>query len=79
MGQLGGLYGVVALLHVVGWGLSVGVASRSPAFAGAGVGEATGHDGDRLMGLEDGVGSADRLGRLLLRPVRPPGAWRPGR
>ena len=56
--KLGGLYGVIALLHVVGWGLFVGVASRYPAFAGAGVlaytfGLRHAFDADHISAIDD--------------------------
>ncbi len=56
--KLGGLYGFIALLHVVGWGLFVGVASRYPAFAGAGVlaytfGLRHAFDADHISAIDD--------------------------
>jgi hypothetical protein len=36
-GKLGGMYGFIAFLHVLGWGLFLGIATNNPAFAGAGV------------------------------------------
>jgi nickel/cobalt transporter (NiCoT) family protein len=57
-GKLGGLYGFIALLHLVGWGLFVGVASRYPAFAGAGVlaytfGLRHAFDADHISAIDD--------------------------
>jgi high-affinity nickel-transport protein len=56
--KLGGMYGFIALLHVVGWGLFVGVASRYPAFAGAGVlaytfGLRHAFDADHISAIDD--------------------------
>ena len=56
--KLGGLYGFIALLHVVGWGLFVGVASRYPAFAGAGAlaytfGLRHAFDADHISAIDD--------------------------
>src|SRR6266487_4250828 len=56
--KLGGLYGFIALLHVLGWGLFVGVASRYPAFAGAGVlaytfGLRHAFDADHISAIDD--------------------------
>src|SRR5919204_6607591 len=56
--RLGGLYGVIALLHLLGWGLFVGVASRYPAFAGAGVlaytfGLRHAFDADHISAIDD--------------------------
>jgi len=57
-GKLGGMFGFVALLHVLGWGLFVGVASRYPAFAGAGVlaytfGLRHAFDADHISAIDD--------------------------
>jgi len=56
--KLGGLYGFIAFLHVLGWGLFVGVASRYPAFAGAGVlaytfGLRHAFDADHISAIDD--------------------------
>jgi high-affinity nickel-transport protein len=56
--KLGGMYGFVALLHVLGWGLFVGVASKYPAFAGAGVlaytfGLRHAFDADHISAIDD--------------------------
>lgn len=56
--RLGSMYGFIALLHVVGWGLFVGVASRYPAFAGAGVlaytfGLRHAFDADHISAIDD--------------------------
>jgi high-affinity nickel-transport protein len=56
--RLGGMYGFIALLHVVGWGLFVGVASKYPAFAGAGVlaytfGLRHAFDADHISAIDD--------------------------
>jgi nickel/cobalt transporter (NiCoT) family protein len=57
-GRLGGMFGLIALLHVLGWGLFVGVASRYPAFAGAGVlaytfGLRHAFDADHISAIDD--------------------------
>jgi high-affinity nickel-transport protein len=57
-GKLGGMFGFVTLLHVLGWGLFVGVASRYPAFAGAGVlaytfGLRHAFDADHISAIDD--------------------------
>ncbi len=57
-GRLGGMYGFVVLLHVLGWGLFVGVASKYPAFAGAGVlaytfGLRHAFDADHISAIDD--------------------------
>ena len=56
--KLGGLYGCVAFLHLLGWGLFIGVASRYPAFAGAGVlaytfGLRHAFDADHISAIDD--------------------------
>jgi high-affinity nickel-transport protein len=56
--KLGGLYGFIVVLHVVGWGLFVGMASRYPAFAGAGVlaytfGLRHAFDADHISAIDD--------------------------
>ena len=56
--KLGGLYGFIAFLHVLGWGLFVGVASSYPAFAGAGVlaytfGLRHAFDADHISAIDD--------------------------
>jgi nickel/cobalt transporter (NiCoT) family protein len=56
--RLGGMFGFIALLHVVGWGLFVGVASKYPAFAGAGVlaytfGLRHAFDADHISAIDD--------------------------
>jgi len=67
---LGGMYGVVVLLHVLGWGLFVGFASRYPAFAGAGVlaytfGLRHAFDADHISAIDDTT-------RFLLQKGRRP-------
>jgi high-affinity nickel-transport protein len=57
-GRLGSMYGFIALLHVLGWGLFVGVASKYPAFAGAGVlaytfGLRHAFDADHISAIDD--------------------------
>jgi nickel/cobalt transporter (NiCoT) family protein len=57
-GKLGGMFGFVALLHVLGWGLFVGVASRYLAFAGAGAlaytfGLRHAFDADHISAIDD--------------------------
>ncbi len=57
-GKLGAMFSFVALLHVLGWGLFVGVASRYPAFAGAGVlaytfGLRHAFDADHISAIDD--------------------------
>ncbi len=57
-GRLGGMYGFVVLLHVLGWGLFVEVASKYPAFAGAGVlaytfGLRHAFDADHISAIDD--------------------------
>jgi high-affinity nickel-transport protein len=56
--KLGSLYGIIAVLHVLGWGLFIGVASRYPAFAGAGVlaytfGLRHAFDADHISAIDD--------------------------
>jgi high-affinity nickel-transport protein len=56
--RLGGMYGFIAVLHVLGWGLFVGVASKYPAFAGAGVlaytfGLRHAFDADHISAIDD--------------------------
>jgi high-affinity nickel-transport protein len=56
--KLGGLYGFIVFLHVLGWGLFVGVASSYPAFAGAGVlaytfGLRHAFDADHISAIDD--------------------------
>ena len=56
--RLGGMYGFVVVLHVLGWGLFLGVASRYPAFAGAGVlaytfGLRHAFDADHISAIDD--------------------------
>src|SRR6266508_874113 len=55
---LRGMYGFIALLHVVGWGLFLGTATKNPAFAGAGVlaytlGLRHGFDADHISAVDD--------------------------
>jgi high-affinity nickel-transport protein len=56
--KLGGMYGFIAFLHVLGWGLFLGIAADNPAFAGAGVlaytlGLRHGFDADHLAAVDD--------------------------
>ena len=55
---LGALYGLIALLHIVGWGLFFGFAAANPAFAGAGVlaytlGLRHAFDADHISAVDD--------------------------
>ena len=68
--KLGGMYGFIAFLHVLGWGLFLGIAADNPAFAGAGVlaytlGLRHGFDADHLAAVDDST-------RYLLAKGRKP-------
>jgi high-affinity nickel-transport protein len=56
--KLGAMYGFIAFLHVLGWGLFLGIATKNPAFAGAGVlaytlGLRHGFDADHISAVDD--------------------------
>jgi nickel/cobalt transporter (NiCoT) family protein len=68
--KLGGMYGFITLLHVLGWGLFLGVATKSPGFAGAGVlaytfGLRHAFDADHISAIDDTT-------RFLLQKGRKP-------
>jgi len=57
-GRLAAMYGFIAFLHVLGWGLFVGIAAKSAAFAGAGLiaytlGMRHGFDADHISAVDD--------------------------
>jgi len=57
-GRLAAMYGFIAFLHVLGWGLFVGIAAKSAAFAGAGLiaytlGMRHGFDADHIAAVDD--------------------------
>ena len=56
--RLGAMYGFIAFLHVLGWSLFLGIATKNPAFAGAGVlaytlGLRHGFDADHISAVDD--------------------------
>src|SRR5580698_9971809 len=67
--QLASLYGVVALLHLLGWGLYLHFAARHPALVGLGfaaylLGLRHGFDADHIAAIDDSV-------RYLLQNGKP--------